>query len=338
MSTIINGSSPSVTFSDSTTQTTAFTSTPSVTTLTTTNDASISGLTVGKGGGSVSGNTSVGFQSLQNNTTANNNTAVGYQAGYSQTTPAYGNTLIGYFAGYALTTGAANTFVGNGGVGNAITTGSYNAILGGYNGNQGGLDIRTASNYIVLSDGSGNPRGFFDNVGVFRTVTTTGFSGTAGTLATAGYNAKAGISGAFSGNVFNINWTGNPFLYIDSTNIGQLSTVSDYRLKENVVAQTDTALSRVMQLQPVQFNRKTVGIFAGSSDIEEGFIADQLQSVIPSAVYGAKDAVTPEGDIQPQSLNWSPLVSVLTKAIQELNAKVTAQAATIASLQAKVGV
>ena len=38
------------------------------------------------------------------------------------------------------------------------TTGSKNTILGGYNGNQGGLDIRTASNQIVLSDGDGNPR------------------------------------------------------------------------------------------------------------------------------------------------------------------------------------
>jgi len=51
MTTVISGSSPSITFSDSTTQTTAFTSTPSVTTITTSSDASISGLTVGKGGG-----------------------------------------------------------------------------------------------------------------------------------------------------------------------------------------------------------------------------------------------------------------------------------------------
>jgi hypothetical protein len=44
-----------------------------------------------------------------------------------------------------------------GGAGAEITTGSNNTILGAYNGNQGGLDIRTASNYIVLSDGDGNP-------------------------------------------------------------------------------------------------------------------------------------------------------------------------------------
>jgi len=139
-----------------------------------------------------------------------------------------------------------------------------------------------------------------------------------GVTASNGMATKAGVSGSFSGNVFNINWTGNPILWIDTTNIGQITVVSDYRLKENVVAQTATALDRVMQLQPVEFNRKAVGIFGGSTNIEEGFIADQVQTIIPSAVYGEKDAVQENGDIQPQSLNWAPLVSVLTKAIQEL--------------------
>ena len=60
MTTVINGSSPSITFSDSTTQTTAFTSTPSVTSITTRADASISGLTEGNGGGAWSTNTAVG--------------------------------------------------------------------------------------------------------------------------------------------------------------------------------------------------------------------------------------------------------------------------------------
>jgi hypothetical protein len=53
-----------------------------------------------------------------------------------------------------------------------MTTGSNNTILGAYSGNQGGLDIRTASNYIVLSDGDGNPRGYFDNSGTFYINTT----------------------------------------------------------------------------------------------------------------------------------------------------------------------
>ena len=98
----------------------------------------------------------MGQQALQANTTASNNTAVGYQAGYSQTT-ADGNAFFGYQAGQAATTGNLNSFFGAA-AGGAITTGSKNTIIGRYNGNQGGLDIRTLSNYLVLSDGDGNPR------------------------------------------------------------------------------------------------------------------------------------------------------------------------------------
>ena len=128
-------------------------------------------------------NTSLGYQALYSNTTASNSTAVGYQAGYTNATGSAnsffgyqagytsavssttaGNTCIGAVTGYGLTTGTYNTFVGFGasvggvGAGYYVTTGSKNTIIGGYNGNQGGLDIRTASNYIVLSDGDGNPR------------------------------------------------------------------------------------------------------------------------------------------------------------------------------------
>jgi hypothetical protein len=86
---------------------------------------------------------------------------VGYQAGYVSTTGYY-NTSIGSGAGYNVTTGVENTFIGRRS-GYDVTTGSKNSILGRYNGNQGGLDIRTASNNIVLSDGDGNARLYIDN-------------------------------------------------------------------------------------------------------------------------------------------------------------------------------
>ena len=165
-------------------------------------DATVTGLGVqALNSNSGSNNTAVGNQSLYSNTTASNNTAVGYQSGYNNTTGGYNtaigqqalysnttaydntavgyqalynsnrtadtagwNTGIGFQAGYGLTTGQANTFVGHG-CGSAITTGSNNTIIGVYNGNSGGLDIRTSSNYIVLSDGAGNPRVTVDNNG-----------------------------------------------------------------------------------------------------------------------------------------------------------------------------
>ena len=104
-------------------------------------------------------NTALGSQALLNNTTASSNTALGYVALYSNQTGA-SNTAVGRSALYA-TTGGFNTAIGEN-AGGAITTGTKNTILGRYNGNQGGLDIRTSSNYIVLSDGDGNPRGYHD--------------------------------------------------------------------------------------------------------------------------------------------------------------------------------
>ena len=47
------------------------------------------------------------------------------------------------------------------GAGSAITSGDANTIIGRYNGNVGGLDIRTSSNNIVLSDGDGNLRNYY---------------------------------------------------------------------------------------------------------------------------------------------------------------------------------
>lgn len=117
-------------------------------------------------------NVFIGYQAGRSNVTDQGQTFVGFQAGYSSnaSTTSADNTCIGAYAGYSLTTGSKNTFVGgsiqNGGAGYLMTTGSKNTIIGGYNGNQGGLDIRTANNYIVLSDGDGNPRAYWDSAGI----------------------------------------------------------------------------------------------------------------------------------------------------------------------------
>jgi hypothetical protein len=134
-----------------------------------------------------------------------------------------------------------------------------------------------------------------------------------------GYRVKPGSAGAIGGNLYNINWTGsNAELWIDVTNLGNISITSDRRLKERI-SDMKTALDRVMQLRPVTFMYKETGspLFSGSDIPQEGFIADELQTVIPSAVNGEKDALTADGNIQPQTLNMTPIVSVLTKALQE---------------------
>ena len=144
------------------------------TVLTVTPGATIQGLTVGLGGGSVGTNTAVGVNALASNTTGSGVVAIGSLAGYTTSTT-NNSTYIGTSAGQN-TTGNNNTFVGFGAA-YLVTSGTNNTVLGSFSGNQGGLDIRTASNYIVLSDGAGNPRVVVNgsgNVGIGSTSPTNG--------------------------------------------------------------------------------------------------------------------------------------------------------------------
>ena len=146
------------------------------TTLTLANDASISGLTVGKGGGAVASNTAVGVSALNANTTGDSATALGYQALYSNTTgtgltaigrnalykntTGYANIAIGGYdsnsgnngALFNNTTGSANTAVGSGAL-LSNTTGSANTAVGyqaGYSYNSGSANGITALGYQAL--------------------------------------------------------------------------------------------------------------------------------------------------------------------------------------------
>jgi hypothetical protein len=110
------------------------------------------------------------------------------------------------------------------------------------------------------------------------------------------------------------------------------NTSSDYRLKENIVPMTG-ALDKVAQLKPVTYTWKANGSNA------QGFIAHELQEVVPDCVTGEKDAVETytdeDGNEQTrpayQGIDTSFLVATLTAAIQEqqtiindLKARVTA--------------
>jgi len=129
--------------------------------------------------------------------------------------------------------------------------------------------------------------------------------------------------------------TGNLVGRIETTNSAtSYVTSSDYRLKDNVAPMTG-ALAKVQQLKPCTYKWKIDG------KSSQGFIAHELQAVIPEAVSGEKDAVDTYTDedgneqtrIKPQGIDTSFVVATLTAAIQELNAKVEAQAVRIAELE-----
>jgi hypothetical protein len=117
-------------------------------------------------------------------------------------------------------------------------------------------------------------------------------------------------------------------------------TSSDYRLKENVDYTWD-ATTRLKQLKPARFNF----IADDTNTLVDGFLAHEVSSIVPEAVFGTKDAVAaevlyvegdelPEGKsvgdvkiasaIKSQQIDQSKLVPLLVKTIQELEARITA--------------
>jgi hypothetical protein len=136
-----------------------------------------------------------------------------------------------------------------------------------------------------------------------------------------GFRCRSGEGPTASvGNVFNFWWNGSALhAYIDLTDLGQVQFTSDGRLKEDIESLPNDAVSRVMALKPSSFKYKDLpgSIFKSDGQTKEGFIASELQQVIPSAVDGNKDAITSDGQVQPQTVNIIPVVSVLTKAMQE---------------------
>ena len=104
------------------------------------------------------------------------------------------------------------------------------------------------------------------------------------------------------------------------------NTSSDYRLKENIAPMTG-ALAKVAALKPVTYTWKIDGV-AG-----QGFIAHELQEVIPDCVAGTKDAVDENGNVLPQGVDTSFLVATLTAAIQEQQAMIVQLQADVAALK-----
>ena len=284
-------------------------------------------------------NVALGSQALVSNTTASYNTAVGFQAGYTNVTGTY-NTFLGYTAGYrsVATSTAVNTFVGAF-AGYEMTTGAKNTIIGAYNGNQGGLDIRTASNYIVLSDGDGTPQIYNNAV-----TTTFGVGGTGstytGTISLRGSNAanrgayilmtsngsgggyvgiRRAIQGGATGAEDFMFVCNDPTygVFLNGTTATSWSSASDERLKENLVEITGAA-SKVLTLRAVIGNYK-----ADADKTRKPFlIAQDVQAVLPEAVGSGRNSK--EDETQYLSVAYTDVIPLLVAAIKELKAEIDA--------------
>jgi len=95
-------------------------------------------------------------------------------------------------------------------------------------------------------------------------------------------------------------------------------SASDYRMKENVDYTWD-ATTRLKQLKPARYN----WIADETNTLEDGFLAHEVSSVVPNAVFGEKDAVDSDGNPEMQGVDSSKLIPLLVKTIQELEARIT---------------
>lgn len=92
---------------------------------------------------------------------------------------------------------------------------------------------------------------------------------------------------------------------------------SDYRAKENVTPLTG-AISRLNQLKPINFN----WIADPDNAVIDGFLAHEVQEIVPEAVGGKKDEVDDEGNPIYQGIDPGKLVPLLTAALQEALAEI----------------
>jgi hypothetical protein len=198
------------------------------------------------------------------------------------------------------------------------------------------LRIGEASNTMYLNANNGNAAIAFrsndsekmriTNTGTLLVSTTT-TSGLSNGTTNYGHSFGGGQQVNATNNDTNIilnmsNGSSNPHVQFrsDGGNTGNISTngsavsynaSSDYRLKENVIPLKD-GLDRLNKLNPVQFDWKK------SQETDEGFIAHEVQEIVPYVVKGEKDGE------KIQTMDYGKLTPLLVKAIQEQQTQIEA--------------
>jgi hypothetical protein len=265
-------------------------------------------------------NTFLGTGAGRNNTTANDNTFVGYYAGFYDSTGSYNtflgtraglnttgtsNTFIGHYTGYDNTGGNYNTFVGRyAGLNN--TTGSTNVYVGyvsGYNNITGGGNV-FIGNYAGYSE-TGSNRLYIDNSNTSSPLLWGDFS-----------NNRLVINGNESDN------TNNRTFFANGQAGGTTAWYndSDEQLKKNINSIPE-ALRKVRQLRGVNFEWKKKEHHEPGQKM--GFIAQEAVEVIPEVVSGE------DGHY---AMQYGPVTALLVEAMKEQQDIIEGQQAQIEEL------
>ena len=180
-----------------------------------------------------------------------------------------------------------------------------------------------------MSDGDGNPRGYFTASGNFH-VGTTGYNvadgnilqGNGEVFSTIANNLNSYHLYDITNNAFRFYVSGGGQIHATSTSI---TAISDQSLKENI-RDLDKGLNTILSLQPRRFDWKN-----GDGNDIMGFIAQEVEEVMPEIVHETKytDEETKLG------LKMGDMIPSLVKAIQELKTELDAAKARIATLESQ---
>ena len=119
-------------------------------------------------------------------------------------------------------------------------------------------------------------------------------------------------------------------IYVNGSNNTALQQGSDYRLKTDITSMTD-GIDKVKQLNPIYYKANS-GF--DTTTVQNGFLAHEVQSVLPTLVDGEKDAPIDEKGKGYQTLNYAGFTPTTIAAIKELIAKVETLEAEVAALKA----
>jgi len=139
-------------------------------------------------------------------------------------------------------------------------------------------------------------------------------------------DGPAGTTFGFMSFYSNGSYRGN--IYPTSTGV-IYGSASDYRLKENVI-KLQNSTERVKKLKPSNFN-----FLENPGEIADGFIAHEIQEIVPEAVTGRKDEVGIDGKPIYQGVDYSKIVPLLTAALQEAILKIEQLETRIQTLENK---
>ena len=261
------------------------------------------------------------------------NTIIGRSAG-TAITSGYGNIIIGHFSAVNTTTGYNNIYIGQNCVGSAVTNAGEIVIGDGASGR--GTNTAQIGNIFTSTFGFGS------DTAILNKVATT-FNSNLINVQNGNANGKAYISLNYGSGIYfhnpaqNNNWVmeansnsqfqiynpgGGASVYLNYDSSSWLPP-SDRRLKENI-KDIEKGLDIISQLQPVHFQY----IKRTGNHVQTGFIANDVQHVLPYAVHEIDDGML--------GLDLMHILPYAVQAIKELNEKIEKQSQLIGLLMAKI--